>query len=179
MQYVNASDHSSPVFPYTLDRLRRDNPNTSFPKHPSGALLADYHVYPVSIADAPPYDRDTERLVQTEPTLASGKWVRGWTVVLLTADELAQRRAAMVEGVKQEAGRRIVAIAPEWKQRNMLARIAELLRIGEANLSAAEQADLAAIEAIWTTIKGLRAKSNALEAMDPIPLDYTDDKYWT
>lgn len=81
--------------------------------------------------------------------------------------------------VKQEAGRRIVAIAPGWQQRNMLARIAELLRIGEANLSAAEQADLAAIEAIWTTIKGLRAKSNVLEAMDPIPLDYTDDKYWT
>lgn len=81
--------------------------------------------------------------------------------------------------VKQEAGRRILAIAPEWQQRNMLARVAELLRIGEANLNAAEQAELAAIEAIWTTIKGLRAKSNALEAINPIPLDYTDDKYWT
>lgn len=81
--------------------------------------------------------------------------------------------------VKQEAARRILAIAPEWQQRNMLARIAEFLRIGEANLNAAEQTELAAIEAIWTTIKGLRAKSNALEAMDPIPLDYTDDKYWT
>jgi len=81
--------------------------------------------------------------------------------------------------VKQEASRRIVAIASEWQQRNMLARSAELLRIGEANLNAAEQADLVAIEAIWTTIKGLRAKSNVLEAMDPIPPDYTDDKYWT
>ena len=81
--------------------------------------------------------------------------------------------------VKQEAGRRIVAIAPEWQQRNMLARIAELLRIGETNLNAAEQAELAAIEGLWATIKGIRAKSNALEAMDPIPVDDTNDKDWT
>jgi hypothetical protein len=179
MQYVNASDPSSPVFPYTLNRLRRDNPNTSFPKHPSDALLAEYDVYPVSIADAPPYDRDTERLVQAEPTLAGGKWVRGWTVVPLTADELAQRRAAMVEGVKREASKRILAIAPEWKQRNMLARSAQFLRIGEANLTQEQRDEVFAIEFIWETIQMIRAKSDLIEAMDPIPPDYTDDKYWT
>ena len=178
MQYVNASDPSSPVFPYTLDRLRRDNPNTSFPKQPSGALLADYDVYPVSIADAPPYDRDTERLVQAELTLADGKWVRGWTVVHLTADELAQRRADMVEGVKREAGRRILAIAPDYRQRNMLARTAQLLRIGEANLTQSQRDEVLAIEIVWETIQMIRARSDAIEAMQPIPPDYTDDKYW-
>lgn len=99
--------------------------------------------------------------------------------IITVSDWLSPLPVIKADQVKQEAGRRIVAIAPEWQQRNMLARIAELLRIGETNLNAAEQAELAAIEAIWTTIKGLRAKSNVLEAMDPIPLDYTDDKYWT
>ena len=179
MQYVNASDPSSPVFPYTLNRLRRDNPNTSFPKYPSDALLAGYDVYPVSTADAPPYDRNTERLVQAEPTLADGKWARGWTVVPLTADELARRRASAVEAVKQEASRRILAIAPDYKQRNMLARSVELLRIGETNLTQEQRDEVLAIELIWETIQMIRARSNAIESMQPIPPDYTDDKYWT
>jgi len=179
MIYLQLNPDGSVVYPYTLDRLRKDNPNTSFPRQPSDALLAEYGVYPVAIADAPPYDRDTERLVQAEPTLADGKWVRGWTVVPLTADELAQRRAAMVEGVKQEASKRILAIAPDYKQRNMLARSAELLRIGEANLTQEQRDEVLAIESVWQTIQMIRVRSDAIEAMDPIPPDYTDDKYWT
>jgi len=179
MEYVNASDPSSPVFPYTLNRLRRDNPNTSFPKYPSDALLAGYDVYPVSTADAPPYDRNTERLVQAEPTLADGKWARGWTVVPLTADELAERGAAMVEGVKREASKRILGIAPDYKQRNMLARSVELLRIGETNLTQEQRDEVLAIELIWETIQMIRARSDAIEAMQPIPSDYAADKYWT
>lgn len=179
MEYVNTSDPTAHIFPYTLNRLRRDNPNTSFPKRPSDALLAEYDVYPVSIADAPPYNRDTEHLVQAEPALVDGKWVRGWVVVSLTAEELAQRRAAMVEGVKREASKRILSIAPEWKQRNMLARSAELLRIGEANLTQEQRDEVLAIELIWETVQMIRAKSDIIEAMDPIPPDYTDDTYWT
>jgi hypothetical protein len=179
MEYVNAFDPSSPVFSYTLNRLRRDNPNTSFPQHPSDALLAEYDVYPVLTADAPPYNRDTERLVQAEPALVDGKWVRGWTVVPLTADELARRRATMVEGVKREASKRILSIAPDYKQRNMLARSVELLRIGEANLTQEQRDEVLAIELIWETIQMIRARSDAIESMQPIPPDYTDDKYWT
>lgn len=178
MQYIYAPDSAETVFPYALDRLRRDNPSTSFPKHPSDEMLAEYDVYPVFIADAPPYDQDTERLVQAEPILADGKWGRGWAVVPLTADELAQRRAAMVEGVKQEAGRRVLAIAPDYRQRNMLARTAQLLRIGEANLTQSQRDEVLAIERVWETIQMIRARSDAIEAMQPIPPDYTDDKYW-
>jgi hypothetical protein len=80
--------------------------------------------------------------------------------------------------VKQEAGRRILAIAPEWRQINMLARAAELLRIGEPNWTLLQQAEVAAMDAAWADIEAIRAKSNAIEAMDPIPSDYAADKYW-
>ena len=80
--------------------------------------------------------------------------------------------------VKQEAGRRILAIAPEWKQRNILARSAELLRIGEPNWTPSQQAEVAVMDAAWADIEAIRAKSNAIEAMDPIPSDFTADKYW-
>ena len=85
----------------------------------------------------------------------------------------------MVAGVKQEASKRILAIAPEWKQRNMLARSAQFLRIGEANLTQEQRDEVFAIELIWETIQMIRARSDLIEAMDPIPLDYTNDKYWT
>lgn len=183
MEYVNASDPSSPVFPYALNRLRRDNPNTSFPKYPSDALLAGYDVYPVSTADAPPYDRNTERLVQAEPALVDGKWVREWTVVPLTVDELAQRRAAAINAVKQEASRRILQLAPEWKQRNATARGLEfarkMIRNGPNALTSEEEAEEVAIIALWTEVKRLRTVSDQLEAMDPLPQDFADDSYWT
>lgn len=45
-------------------------------------------------------------------------------------------------------------------------------------LTAEEQAEEAALEALAAAIKTLRAREAALKAMDPIPADYTDDSYW-
>lgn len=60
--------------------------------------------------------------------------------------------------VKAEARRRILAIAPEWRQLNAI-------RENET--------------AIFESIDAIRAASDTIEAMDPIPSDYTADKYWT
>ena len=84
-----------------------------------------------------------------------------------------------IDMVKQEAARRILVIAPEWKQRNILARSAELLRIGDANLTQSQRDEVLAIERVWETIQMIRARSDAIEAMQPIPSDYAADKYWT
>jgi len=46
---------------YTLGQLRRDNPQTSFPKVIPDSLLADYNVYPCTIVDV-----DVDPLVQTK-----------------------------------------------------------------------------------------------------------------
>ena len=32
--------------------------------------------------------------------------------------------------------------------------------------------------AVWAQIKALRARSDTLEAMTPVPADYADDKWW-
>jgi len=80
--------------------------------------------------------------------------------------------------VKIEAGRRIISIAPEWKQRNMIARSVELFSIGKENWSNEEKEEVANIEKVWQLIKQIRLKSNEIETMNPIPEDYKDDKYW-
>lgn len=78
--------------------------------------------------------------------------------------------------IKAEAHRRIVAVCPEWRQRNMTARGLELTRRGEATWTAEEQAEVAAIEAVWIWIKAVRQASNALEA--ELPINYVDDACW-
>ena len=82
------------------------------------------------------------------------------------------------ENVKAEAMRRILAIAPEWKQRNLTAQAVVLAKKGEANWTADEQAAWDAGEAIWTQIAAIRVASDAIEAMDPIPQNYADDTHW-
>ncbi|MCH2242842.1 MAG: hypothetical protein MK041_13165 [Aquabacterium sp.] len=85
-----------------------------------------------------------------------------------------------VQQVKAEAGRRILEIAPEWKQRNLTARAAEFaLKLADGgSLDAAEGLERDAGQEIWDAIKAIRAKSNEIEAMNPIPTDYADDGRW-
>ena len=85
-----------------------------------------------------------------------------------------------VDQVKAEAARRVLEVAPEWRQRNLAARMAELFLKGVQNWTAEEQAEVDAGQAVWDQIKCIRAASNALEAMTPIPSDYmTNEAYWS
>ena len=82
--------------------------------------------------------------------------------------------------VKGEAGRRILAICPEWKQRNYIATsltFTDMIQDGET-LTAEQETQRSEIKAIWNTIQGIRTKSDEIEAMSPIPADFKDDSYW-
>ena len=98
---------------------------------------------------------------------------------LITAEDKAAEQAEQIRaGIKGEAYRRIVALCPEWKQRNLTAQAAILAKKGEANWTPEEAAAWAAGEAIWTQIAAIRAASDELEAMDPMPADFKDEQYW-
>ena len=83
--------------------------------------------------------------------------------------------------VKAEAYRRIIRIMPEWKQRNTTAAgLALLLEHGAdpANWPSGKADEVAAGVAVFTQIEAIRAASDAIEAMNPVPVDYTDDRHW-
>ena len=85
-----------------------------------------------------------------------------------------------VDQIKAEAGKRIVAICPEWQQRNYIATsltFTDMIQDGET-LTAEQETQRSEIKAIWTTIQGIRTKSDEIEAMSPIPADFKDDSYW-
>ncbi|UVK39924.1 hypothetical protein LHFGNBLO_001339 [Mesorhizobium sp. AR10] len=83
--------------------------------------------------------------------------------------------------VKREASRRIIEIMPEHVQRNALALAQEAVQLhgsDPANWPAELKGLNAEIQSKWKAIKAIRAKSNEIEVMQPVPDDYADDRYW-
>jgi len=87
--YVKVTNGAVDQYPYTVGDLRRDNPNTSFPRQISSDTLASYGLYEVIILDRPSYTERTQNLTQKlTPTLNGDNWELGWTVSDKTSDEI-------------------------------------------------------------------------------------------
>lgn len=77
------------TFPYSVGALRRDNPNTSFPKVLSHELLEEYGIVDVTEEYPPLFDAASQRLERdTQPFLSDGYWQVGWHVVELSENEV-------------------------------------------------------------------------------------------
>ena len=66
---------------YTLGQLRRDNPQSSFPKVIPDEILASYDVYPCTRLERPAYDHLTEQCFDAGfEQDVEGNWVQGYSV---------------------------------------------------------------------------------------------------
>jgi hypothetical protein len=178
MKYIKVINELNRIFPYSDRQFRRDNANVSFPSTISDEIKASYQVYPVIEEPSPVYNEATQRIVRQQPQIVNNQWFIKWSIVDKTEEEKIQYREDQIRKVKAEAKRRIIAIAPEWKQSNMLARALTLLRKGEANLTTAEALEVSGMDEVWTEIQRIRSVSDTLEAVDPPPEDFADDRHW-
>lgn len=86
-----------------------------------------------------------------------------------TPMSLEDAKAERLAAIRAEAGRRITEVAPDYRQRNVLARSVELLEAavlggGFAGLTEDERAEAAAARALWAQISPIRQHSDELEA---------------
>jgi hypothetical protein len=102
MTYVLAPNQTVETFPYSIGALRRDNPNTSFPRNPSDAMLASWNVFPVTDKPAPDYNPATENCNQVNPTLIDDQWVMTWLVTPATPEQITERTEAKAAEVRQQ-----------------------------------------------------------------------------
>ena len=112
--YVLAPKQTVEIFPYSIGDLRRDNPNTSFPRNPSDAVLADWNVFPVVEQSPPEYNPANQNLNQLNPTLADGEWLQTWQVTAASAEEIAERLQRKEAEVRQQ--RNELLSACDWTQ---------------------------------------------------------------
>jgi hypothetical protein len=108
--YVKITNGSPEI--YTIGQLRRDNPNTSFPRAISEETLASYNVFPLSPTDQPTYDH-TKNVVEGTPQEVGGAWTQVWSVSDASSEEIAAR----VEGqsvLSRERRDRLIAETDWW-----------------------------------------------------------------
>lgn len=118
--FVKLTNGQPSKYPYTLGELRRDNPQTSFPRVIPAETLAQYGVHPVKETVAPKIDTKTHRQSQGV-ALVNGFWTQVWTAIQLSQGEAAinvrvhrDRLLAETDWIvikAQEAGS---LVSPEW-----------------------------------------------------------------
>lgn len=101
--HVKITSGSVDTYPYNVGKLRRDNPNTSFPKKIPDDMLAGWGVYPVTFTAQPAIDDRTQKVEQeTAPTLVGSDWTVGWTVTNKTAEEVQEYDNGQAASVRSQ-----------------------------------------------------------------------------
>lgn len=84
-------------YPYTVQQLCEDNPNISFPANLDDATLARFDTVRVVITGQPEHDKISESVVEIPPVfnVARSRWEQDWDIIPASAEEAAQRKAAL------------------------------------------------------------------------------------
>ena len=87
---------------YTLGQLRRDNPNTSFPKLIPDVLLASYDVYPYTRPSVPEYDSLSHRLTDGSFEQVAVAWSLPYVFEKQPQDQAERNIRSRRDGLMQE-----------------------------------------------------------------------------
>ena len=89
--YIKVSG-SEITYPYTLDNLRSDNTNVSFPKNLTNDILENFYTYPVVSVDVD-IDSDYEKNYTEGTPIQSGSiYVQNWITSSASVEEIQQRK---------------------------------------------------------------------------------------
>jgi hypothetical protein len=151
---------------------------------PDAGVRSGWKWLPVEDTEAPAFNAGLEQ-VSFVYAVGETKVTRSWT---RERKPLTDQKAA----VKAEAQRRIIALTGRLqlidcmiKQSNANMRANELndkrilfLKAQGDDLTAAEELEATALRNLADAIQAIRAASDVVEALDPIPLDYTANSHW-
>jgi hypothetical protein len=85
MNYLKLTSGTPEI--YSIGKLRRDNPNVSFPKVPSDELLASYGVYPYTRPAPSEYDGLAWRLIDDDFVEVNGAWMLPYKLEALPLEQ--------------------------------------------------------------------------------------------
>lgn len=105
--------NNQPIWPYTPDLLKIEEPGTSFPKVITEELLNEFQVFSVLIDSKPTttYQQDAIRL---DPVLENGQWVQHWNIIEVT-EEVQQQRYEYESGEVRNERNKLLTQS-DWTQ---------------------------------------------------------------
>lgn len=105
---------------YTIGKLRKDNPNVSFPKQIPESTLAQYDVYPYTVSGTPNYNPDTHKLDDGSFQNINGAWVFVVSAVELTESEKVERAEQRLQAATDAIQEHLDAVAQERRYDNIV-----------------------------------------------------------
>lgn len=101
--FVKITNGAIDQYPYTVGDLRRENPNTSFPRVIPSEVLEAYGVFLVHEEPQPAYDSATQKVITGYvPELKGGVWTLTKTVASLSDDEISKRADKAASDVRKK-----------------------------------------------------------------------------
>jgi hypothetical protein len=114
MNLIKVNQDQSIVYPYSIDQLKIDYPQTSFMDNINLLALASYGVYEVinTSQSSDPYKSH----IENTPVLIDGKWYQSWAVVDMTQEEIDSVKSIQWEDVRRDRNSRLSE--SDWTQLN-------------------------------------------------------------
>jgi len=112
--YIKVSG-SVTTYPYTLQQLKLDNINVSFPKVISNEILNNFYTYkviPVGLDDSD-YTKNYE---EGTPIQSGSVYVQNWLITSASAEEITERENTQWDEVRSERNRLLTEC--DWTQMN-------------------------------------------------------------
>jgi len=148
MSYIKASNNTVEKYPYSIGMLRKDNPNTSFPKRMTDKSLADWGVYPVTVAAQPDVTATQKAVRNAQPDYVNGAWILGWSVVDKTQEELDAEAKALQDSYVTAVQAHLDAEARTRNYDGILS-LCTYATSTDAKFAAEGQAGVAWRDAVW------------------------------
>lgn len=104
--YLKQINGAIEKYPYSIGELRKDNPQTSFPKNPNNELLAEWGVFPVAPTPQPKVDH-TKNVTEVDPVKTGDAWVQTWQVTDASQEEIEQRTESQATSVRYERDQKL------------------------------------------------------------------------
>jgi Phage tail assembly chaperone protein len=100
MNYILATGSTVIEYPYSIEKLRSDNPETSFPAVMSDSELSEWGVYPITEDPSPTVNEATEQAEQAAPALINDSWQVEWVISEASAEEQVIRTTKKAHEVR-------------------------------------------------------------------------------
>jgi hypothetical protein len=112
--YVKIKSGNIERYPYSLDILRKENSNISFPQNLTKELLESFGVYRVIETDRPETNESSYAVKRHLPELVDGEYKLLWDVKQKTAEQIAEEIKTKKVQVRDQ--RNDLLSASDWTQ---------------------------------------------------------------
>ena len=107
---------STITYPYSVQNLKNENPNTSFPTIITDSLLESFNIYQVEMKSSGYDSDDSKDVTEVTPTLSGSIYIQTYTISDADTETISKRREIKWSEVR--SGRDSLLSESDWTQFN-------------------------------------------------------------